>query len=312
MKKVKVFSDTNIRHDENNNTMHGKDIVLSMITKNSYTHCGEVLLKALNSTLQVPYRHFILIDDSTDDTPKVVKEWCEEHGKEIIVAHSKLYGYHKPTRATARQTAIDVFFDNFVSKWLMFIDDDVILPSNWYGIASKYMSSDVGLIWGWDYPVNKHALSKLLPTYYLRDKSLYKIMVRNFKLRGGTHDILLRREAIEGIKIPPDLHVYEDWYIKQYVQSKGYKIIAPPELYCYHALMHTTYDYKTIQAIMMLRKRYNPYGAIPRSALKILCYKLYSLGKAFLILLLSRDAVAFKQYLDVSKYQFICMWYWRW
>ena len=33
----------------------------------------------------------------------------------------------------------------------------------------------------------------------------------------------MRREAIEGIKIPEELHYYEDGYILRYVLSKGYE-----------------------------------------------------------------------------------------
>ncbi|MEM4898117.1 MAG: hypothetical protein QXR18_07950 [Pyrobaculum sp.] len=44
-----------------------------------------------------------------------------------------------------------------------------------------------------------------------------------FQNSGGLHDTLLRREAIEGIKIPPWLHVYEDAYVKKYIECKGWQ-----------------------------------------------------------------------------------------
>jgi len=195
-------------------------VVLSMITKNSWTECRNTLLEVLDSTLQVPYRAFILVDDGEDETRDVIRKWCEEHGKEMVASRSRLYGYHKPTRATARQTAIDIFLENFNNEWLMFVDDDAILNEGWWEEASPHMSdSRVGLIWGLNYDATPFR-QKLLETLGIDYVGYLK---RQFEVRGGTHDTMLRREAIEGIMIPPELHIFEDAYIKHWVECQGYE-----------------------------------------------------------------------------------------
>ncbi len=108
-------------------------IVLSMITKDSH-RLGEIFTKVLESTLQVPYGSLILVDDSsTEDTRSIVKDFADKHGKELTIASSRdiknlrpSYYFKRPTRAVARQVAIELFMQNFGSEWLMFVDDDAV------------------------------------------------------------------------------------------------------------------------------------------------------------------------------------------
>lgn len=197
-------------------------MILSIITKNSYEKVGERFAEVLDSSLQVPYRAIILIDDSDDDkTATFVKRFAESRGKELIVMRSRNYGYFKPTRATARQTAIDIFLENFSEEWLFFLDDDFILNPGWWEEASRYTQEPrVGLVWGVDYTPNWVDRLRWLET---RGVTQRDYAVANFKIRGGLHDTLLRREAIEGIKLPPWLHVYEDAYVKKYIECKGWQ-----------------------------------------------------------------------------------------
>ncbi len=196
-----------------------------MITRNSLTKLSSrrskiSLRDVLDSTLQIPYKLFILVDDSNDGTADFIKKWCEEHDKEIIVSRSRLYGYHRPTRATARQTAIDIFFENTNDPWLMFIDDDVVLHPAWWNEAQQYINDpSIGIVWGinWDgTPFRKMWLEFFGINYE-------KYLIDEFYRRGGEHDTLHRREALEGIRIPPELHVFEDWYILRYTLMRGFK-----------------------------------------------------------------------------------------
>jgi hypothetical protein len=66
-----------------------------------------------------------------------VREEVREHGKEVIIERSRLYGWHKPTRATARQTGIDIFFQNTAAEWLLFLDDDMMLKEGWWNEARE-------------------------------------------------------------------------------------------------------------------------------------------------------------------------------
>lgn len=199
----------------------GNILAYSIITKNSYKQLGSIFLETLNSSLQLPYKSFILVDDSDDEsTVRIVKKWCDEHDKELIVTRSRLYGHHKPTRATARQTAIDIFLENFSEEWLMFQDDDCILNDGWWIEAKQYLHNPrVGLIWGLNYdptPIREQFLKSVGIDHI-------KYLKSQFEIRGGTHDILLRRKAIEDIFIPPILHIFEDAFIKHWVESKGFK-----------------------------------------------------------------------------------------
>ncbi len=191
-----------------------------MIVKNSWSECGSILIEALDASLQVPYESLILIDDGSDETRDVIGKWCEEHGKELVYSRSNLYGYHKPTRATARQTAIDIFLESFSDEWIMFLDDDAVLNPGWWSEAEHHTHDPkVGLIWGLNYdptPFRRKLLEALGVDYV-------GYLIRQFEARGGTHDTLLRRRAIEDIFIPPQLHVFEDAYIKHYVECKGYE-----------------------------------------------------------------------------------------
>ena len=197
-------------------------LVLAFITRNSHLKMQKApvsLKNVLNSTLQIPYTHIILVDDSTDETQKVFHEWCEAHEKDLLVSNSKTYGYDKATRATARQTAIDIFLENFSHKWILFIDDDVVLNSGWWSETEEHLENPkIGLVWGLNFDAypDSHTYLKTLGIDYVGH------MISEFYRRGGMHDTLLRREAIEDIKIPPDLHVFEDWYVLQHVQKKGY------------------------------------------------------------------------------------------
>jgi glycosyltransferase involved in cell wall biosynthesis len=192
-----------------------------MITKNSYEKVSNYFNKVWGSSLQVPYDVIILIDDSdTDKTREYVKKFAQEHGKEVIIERSKLYGWRKPTRATARQTAIDLFFQNTAAQWLFFLDDDVILKDGWWDEAREYIKEErVGLIWGAEITELWH--DRLA---YIRARGIDPInySIQYFKIRGGLHDTMLRREALNDLILPPWLNVYEDAWVKLFVECKGF------------------------------------------------------------------------------------------
>ncbi len=215
------------------------DVVLSFITYNSYTKLKRTpitLEDVLNSTLQIPYKSVILVDDSSDETPQVFRKWVEEHGKELIVSKSKLHGFIHPTRATARQTAIDIFLENFRERWVMFVDDDVLLKEGWWRWVEEnevLSKPEVGEVWGvsWDVTTARDVFLKLLGL------NLEKYLTQKFSERGGTHDTLYKREAIEGVRIPPELHVYEDAYLHYYVTCGGWvSLVNPVGVIHYHPI----------------------------------------------------------------------------
>jgi hypothetical protein len=125
-----------------------------------------------------------------------------------------------PTRATARQTAIDMFFQNTTAGWLFFLDNDVILRDGWWNEAREYVKEErVGLIWGVE--IFELWEDKLA---YIRARGgdLIDYSIQRFMIRGGLHDTMLRREALNGIILPPWLNVCEDAWVKLFVECKGF------------------------------------------------------------------------------------------
>jgi glycosyltransferase involved in cell wall biosynthesis len=198
---------------ERGTIMQPIDVVV--LTKNS-EHLLDKCLAAVYEN--VPVKNLIVVDGfSTDRTLKIINETREKHGNVKVL---KVNG----SRARAREKGIR----QVSTDWFMFVDSDVILGRDWLRKAEKNVTNDVGAIWG----VN----IDLIPN--MKDKRILKlqsIIARQcFGLRGGMHDTLIRREAVEGIKIPEQLHAYEDAYIINWIKKKGYKTVIGDDVYCLH------------------------------------------------------------------------------
>jgi glycosyltransferase involved in cell wall biosynthesis len=188
-------------------------IDVAILTMNS----DGMLKECINSVyMNVPVNNLIIVDGcSTDSTQSIVEGFQQQYGNIIFIQQ-------KGTRASARQKAIQLVKSN----WFMFVDSDVILSKNWLAQAEKLLRDNVGAIWGieiWS---------------VLREKSILalfeRVTLKIFARRGGTHDILIRRETVEDIKIPFQLHTYEDAYIKSWIEKKGFSVLGVYQPYCIH------------------------------------------------------------------------------
>jgi glycosyltransferase involved in cell wall biosynthesis len=189
------------------------EIDVIVLTKNSERLLTECLASIYEN---VPVNKLIVVDGySTDSTLEIVKEVQERYGNVVLIQD-------KGTRGSARQKAIS----KVETDWFIFVDSDVILCSGWFAKAEKLMKGNLGAIWGMEiWSVLKD--SRIL-------KLFERVTMKIFEKRGGTHDLLVRRKAIEGIRIPFHLHTYEDSYIKSWICKKGYKAIPVYEPYCIH------------------------------------------------------------------------------
>ncbi len=189
-------------------------IDVAILTMNS----ERMLRECINSVYRnIPVKNLIIIDGySTDNTAKIVREFQEKYGNVTFVQQ-------KGTRGTARQKAIQMV----KSDWFMFVDSDVLLSKNWFAEAEKLLKDDVGAVWGIEIWSVLRESKKLL---WLFERVTMKI----FEKRGGTHDTLIRRRTVEDINIPFKLHTYEDGYIKDWIEKKGYKVIGVYDPYCIH------------------------------------------------------------------------------
>jgi glycosyltransferase involved in cell wall biosynthesis len=186
---------------------------VAVLTKNS----GETLQKCLDSIYSnIPVNRLIIVDGySTDNTLEVVEKFSKKYHNVVLLNE-------KGTRGRARQKAIEAV----KTEWFMFVDSDVILCRGWFSKARRFMKADVGAIWG----IEVWSILKNITVLKLFERVTMKI----FGKRGGTHDLLVQRKAVEGIHIPHDLHVYEDAYIKSWINRRGYTVVSAYEPYCIH------------------------------------------------------------------------------
>jgi len=194
-----------------------------VLTKNS----EKTLENCLRSIYKnIPLRKLIVVDGySTDKTSEILQTFNRKYKNIKVIRDSG-------TRATARQKGIE----NVETDWFMFVDSDVELCEDWFEKAKKYIDETVGAVWGievWSVIQNPATL-----------KIFLWITRKIFEIRGGTHDTLVRYDAIKDIKIPENLHVFEDSYIKEWIEQKGYKIVACYVPYCVHYRPENTWTVK--------------------------------------------------------------------
>ncbi|MGD6933820.1 MAG: glycosyltransferase family 2 protein [Candidatus Bathyarchaeia archaeon] len=187
------------------------DVVL--LTKNS----ERALVKCLDSLYQnVPVHQLIVVDGySTDGTLAIVETYNQKYRNVNVI-------FDHGTRASARQKGIMAV----QTEWFMFIDSDVVLCKGWFQKAKKNIDAKVGAVWGtevWSTLKNQKMLK------------LFLVITRKiFEVRGGTHDTLIRTSLVKDIHIPDELHVFEDAYIKDHIDRKGFQVVACYVPFCVH------------------------------------------------------------------------------
>jgi len=149
----------------------------------------------------------------------------------------------------AKNYNCEVYFENYGSlgkareyaiklvdcPWFLFVDDDCVLAKDFMEIT-KYINDDVGAIEGLNCQMNpkRRLFAEAMESLAKRFRRL-----RSPSKRGFTGDTLIRTEAVKDIEIPRYLKAYEDQFIKEYIEAKGYRWVkARDRYYCYH------YDFK--------------------------------------------------------------------
>ncbi len=239
--------------------MEQVDVVV--LTKNS----EQVLEKCLNSVFRnVPVNRLIVVDGySTDSTTKIIEKFKEKYGNVVLIQD-------RGTRGSARLKGIK----EVETEWFMFVDSDVTLSDDWYNKAKIFVKNGVGAVWGmevWAGMRNPIVLKLFL-----------KITRKIFEIRGGTHDLLVRCEAIKDIDIPEDLHVFEDTYIKEWVAKKGYKLVAAYDPYCIHYRPSFVWTIKGSINLITDTIRYGPLRKMPKLILAYGFYTCYVIYRSLL------------------------------
>lgn len=255
------------------------EIDVLLRTKNSLTNSPffyQVIMRALKV---LPMHRLLCVDCYSQDGTIELLQTCLQP----MIYRSN------GNRAVASQLGIE----QVNTDWLMFLDDDVLLPWSWWRRAQSYLKDpEIGLVWGYPRIINPHSRNRFRMMQLLTRKSEWELHRKNFQFRGGLHDTLIRREALKGIQIPYDLHHYEDKYIKETVEANGYKAIAPPELFCYHWLS-VDFNKQTTQELGQLAKKYGFY-----TTKKILFRLFMAIPKSLAILLFTGDWTATKDQLQ--------------
>ncbi len=161
-----------------------------MITKNSEKPC---LKESLNSIVHnLPLKRLIVVDSfSSDGTLGVINELVAD--KKIVQAEAG--------RGKAREIGIgEVHTDLFA-----FVDSDVILSDGWYAKIIFHLEPRIGAVEG---------------NVKTREGQVQNITKNR---RAYTNCTLVRTEAVRGISIPDEVRVYEDQYIRRFIEKRHFE-----------------------------------------------------------------------------------------
>jgi glycosyltransferase involved in cell wall biosynthesis len=186
-----------------------------MLTKNSEHLLNECLTSVYEN---VPVKRLVVVDaSSTDRTLEIMNEFNEKYGNVEIFTENG-------SRAKAREVGIK----KVRTEWFLFADSDIILSKGWFEDAEKQFVDDVGAIWGLNIDVIPNVKNRIFL------KSLGYVAKECFNLRGGMHDTLIKTALVKDIRIPGQLHAYEDLFIVNWIKKKGYKVLIGDKIYCLH------------------------------------------------------------------------------
>lgn len=194
------------------------DVVL--LTKNSLKPCLPECVESIYRN--VPVNRLIVVDGgSTDGTI----EFFEKYSNVQVIDDSK------GTRASARQRGIDTV----ETDWHLHVDSDVILCEDWFAKAWKNVTEDVGAVWGVALPNEKHYFNATYAMSKLYRISIKDLMVKQMRSeRCMMHDTLIRTDTVRDMKIPRNLHIWEDDYIGRHIINRGYRFLKVTDPYCLH------------------------------------------------------------------------------
>ena len=239
--------------------MSSVDVVL--LTKNS----ERVLEKCLASVYEnVPVNQLLVVDGySTDKTLQILDRFNDKYQNVKVT-------FDRGTRGTAREKGIR----QVTTDWFMFVDSDVVVCQNWYKKALKHLDKTAGAVWG----IEVWSTIKNLATL----KMFLRVTRKIFDLRGGTHDTLIRTDLVKDIRIPRNLHVFEDSYIMDWISSKGYRVVACYNPYCIH---YRPEDVWTLKGSLNIIADAIRFGSLKLLSKLVFAYGFYSVYSVYQLLM---------------------------
>jgi glycosyltransferase involved in cell wall biosynthesis len=239
--------------------MSSVDVVL--LTKNS----ERVLEKCLASVYEnVPVNQLLVVDGySTDKTLQILDRFNDKYQNVKVT-------FDRGTRGTAREKGIR----QVTTDWFMFVDSDVVVCQNWYKKALKHLDKTAGAVWGIEVWSTIQNLATL--------KMFLRVTRKIFDLRGGTHDTLIRTDLVKDIRIPRNLHVFEDSYIMDWISSKGYRVVACYNPYCIH---YRPEDVWTLKGSLNIIADAIRFGSLKLLSKLVFAYGFYSVYSVYQLLM---------------------------
>jgi glycosyltransferase involved in cell wall biosynthesis len=154
------------------------------------------------------YHRLIFIDSgSTDGTLEIAERYGEVYRGSWNLAEGRTYAVK----------LVDCPF-------FAFIDSDIYISKDWFRRIMSQFTPEVGAVQGRPLPLNP-----FLKSYSEAHHRLQSFLGRE-RRRGGTHNTVIRTEAVRGIEIPPSYRIGEDWYIKRFIEKRGYRWIYDPTI----------------------------------------------------------------------------------
>jgi len=140
----------------------------------------------------------------------------------LIIDNSKPLGNVRESLGKARESAISkVNTDRFA-----FVDDDIVLPKNWFQTIMKYWRKDTGWLEGWTIPTQPEWYKKWTLSRFSRS-GIQNVLMNQ---RGFTADTIIRTDLVRDWKY---LGGFEDLSMSNHVISKGYCVLRTP-IVCNH------------------------------------------------------------------------------
>lgn len=132
--------------------------------------------------------------------------------------------------ARARQELIE----RVDSDWFVFVDDDVRLRSDWWPTVTGMVGPDVGGVEGlWSYLAGDKRVDDYTRAMARLARVIRQESWRDRIDRAFTGDTLVRTEAVKNIHMP-NIPVWEDEYIRRWVERNGFKWLRTSNVVCDH------------------------------------------------------------------------------
>jgi glycosyltransferase involved in cell wall biosynthesis len=187
------------------------DVVV--LTRNSEKLLPECLTSIYE---EVPVCHLIVVDGfSTDRTLEIVGRFEKDYGNVKVIKTEARHG-------KAREIGIK----NVDTEWFVFIDSDAVLQPGWFEKISqpiKVEGTKIGAV-----ESNfVHHYPEGTPKFPQFD---HVVKGKRVDPRALTITTLIKKEAVGDIVVPDDLPIYEDEFIKRWIERKGFtwlKVVDP-------------------------------------------------------------------------------------